>query len=338
MKRTLALLLMFCLGAGAAWRALQHTSSAAEGPLPEVPPVRWVAAPGRVEPVSEEVKVGSALGGKVLRVTVEEGDRVRAGQTLAQLENDDFAARVVAAEASVAQAEALLRRVTNGSRDEERREARAAIVEAEAVLDNAAAERDRRRALFESGDVSRSEMERAEREWSVAQARLKAAEERFAFVDADAREEDTARATADVALARARLAEARALYAKTFIRSPVNGVVLRRHVRAGEALADGSEAPLFTMGDDRVLRVRAEIDESDIARVTPGQSARIRADAYGEREFTGRVVRVGPLVGKKNVFTERPSERVDTKVLDALIELDPGQVLPAGLRVDVFIG
>ena len=95
---------------------------------------------------------------------------------------------------------------------------------------------------------------------------------------------------------------------------------------------------VFDFRDSSVLRARAEVDETDVARVRVGQPAYVTAGAYGSRRFSGRVVRVGNLLGRKNVRTERPSERVDTKILETLIELDSGRQLPAGLRVDAFIG
>ena len=61
------------------------------------------------------------------------------------------------------------------------------------------------------------------------------------------------------------------------------------------------------------------------------------ADAFGDRRFAGRIVRVGQMLGRKNVRTDEPTERVDTKILETLVELDDGRELPLGLRVQAFI-
>ena len=61
------------------------------------------------------------------------------------------------------------------------------------------------------------------------------------------------------------------------------------------------------------------------------------ADAFGKQKFWGRVVRVGQQLGPKNVRTDEPTERVDTKILETLVELDQGVQLPVGLRVDAYI-
>jgi HlyD family secretion protein len=68
-----------------------------------------------------------------------------------------------------------------------------------------------------------------------------------------------------------------------------------------------------------------------------GQKAYVTADAYGDQKFWGRVVRVGEQLGPKNVRTDEPTEKVDKKILETLIELDHGAQLPDGLRVDAYV-
>jgi len=80
-----------------------------------------------------------------------------------------------------------------------------------------------------------------------------------------------------------------------------------------------------------------DVDETDIDKVRPGQRAYVTATAYGGRKFWGRVVRLGQMLGKKNIRTEKSTERTDTNVMETLIELDSAQPLRAGLRVDAFL-
>jgi HlyD family secretion protein len=301
------------------------------------PPSSIISAAGRVEAVSEEVKIGSEIPGKLRQVLVDEGDHVHRSQIIAVLNNDDYAARIQSQRADIEIREAELRRVLNGSRQQERSEAQAAVREADAVMANARAEMNRRESLLRSGDISRSDFERTEREFNVAKARYDAAVQHHSFVDADARDEDRARAQASLDLARAQLQEAQALLAKTIIRAPMDGVILRRHLRAGETVDDKPDSPIFTMADDSVLRVRVDVDETDVARVAIGQRAWFTADAFGERKFPGHVVRVGEELGRKRVRTDEPTERVDTKILETLVELDGHPPLPVGLRVDSYI-
>lgn len=298
---------------------------------------RQVVAAGVVEPVSEEVKIGSEIDGKLKAVLVKEGSRVSRGQVIAVLENGDAAARVELAKAGLAEREAALARLLNGSRLEERREARAGIREAEAVLETARAERARREMLLEKGAISRTEFDIVDREYRVAQARLEAARERSAFVDADARQDERMRAEAEVLSARARIREAEAFLEKTLIRSPLNGVVLRRYLQSGESVSTSVNTPIVALGDTSRLRVRADVDETDVARIALGQTAYVRADAFGDRKFAGKIVEIGQTLGRKNVRTDAPTERVDTKILETLIELNAGETLPVGLRVDAYV-
>ena len=237
--------------------------------------------------------------------------------------------------ASSCQAE--LARTINGARAQERHAAEASKQAAKAVLDNAKREAERRRNLAEREMISHDEAERYERAYQVAQAEYERATQEFSLVDADAREEDRRKAQAAVASAQAQLAEARAYLEKTYIRSPLDGVVLRKFRHAGESVSTQFDSPVVTLADDSSLRVRMDVDESDVAKLFVGQTAFVTAEAYGTQRFTGHVVRVGRILGKKNVRTDEPSERVDTKILETLMELDPGQKLPLGLRVDAYI-
>jgi ABC exporter DevB family membrane fusion protein len=296
-----------------------------------------IAAAGRVEPLSEEVKIGSELVGRLKRVLVEEGQRVRSGQVIAELDNSDYAARVALAEATLSARRLELERALNGSRRQERLDAQTWVREAEAVIENARVERERRAALFASGDVARSEFDAADRVYNVARARLDSARERAALVEDQTRPEDKKRAAVEVERARAQLDEARALLAKTIIRSPIDGIVLHRKLKSGESVSTTFEQPILTLGDTSRLRVRVDVDENDVAGLCLGQRAWVTAPAYGDRKFGGRVAQIGQMLGRKNVRTDEPSERVDTKILETLIELDPGTILPIGLRVDAFL-
>ena len=300
----------------------------------------WVVAgPGRVEPWSEDVKLGAEISGRLHSIAVEEGDTVHAGQVLAELVNDDYRAQVASADAAVRHSEAELRKVLNGARLEERREAQSTVEEARAVMANAEAEMQRHQKLYEAGVISQQEADRYAKEYEVASAQYRQKVESHTLIDEETREEDCAMARANLEDAKARLEAARALYAKTFIRSPIDGVVLRRHHREGENVSNGSTSPdpIFTLGDTSTLRVRVDVDETDVSKLTAGQKAYVTADAYGGKKFWGRVVRVGQELGRKNVRTDEPTERVDTKILETLVELDEGSKLPVGLRVDSFI-
>jgi HlyD family secretion protein len=250
--------------------------------------------------------------------------------------NSDYEARLHLAAATVSQREAELERLINGSRTEQRREAEASVREAEAVMAHARTEQQRRLALRDFGAISRSEFDTADREMGVAAARLQAARERLALVNDETRPEDLKRARAELERAQAQLAEARALLEKTTIRSPINGIILRKKLKAGENVSAWGE-PVVTLGDCSRLRVRVDVDENDVDKLRLGQHAWVRADAYGDRKFQGKVTKIGQILGRKNVRTDEPSERVDAKILETMVELEPGASIPIGMRVDAYI-
>jgi ABC exporter DevB family membrane fusion protein len=294
-----------------------------------------IAAPGRVEPVSEEILVSPEITGRLAQVFVDEGAHVRNGDTLALLENSEYRARVSSALAALQERQAELDRLINGARPQELEQARVAVDAAKTVMDNARTEMERRKTLVARGAVSEEEFGHSEREFVVAQSRYHDAVEQDKLVTAGARDEERERARAQVHAAEAQLAEARSFLQKTIIRAPITGLVLRRHSKAGESVS--SQAPLFTLADNSILRVRADVDEVDVAHLTIGQSAFVKADAFGNATFPGKVVRIGSLLGKKNVITDQPKEKLDNKILEVLIELEDGHKLPIGLRVDAFI-
>lgn len=297
----------------------------------------FVAAPGRVEPVSEEVHLSADASGVLASVAVSEGEPVAAGQVVAILANADQAARLAAAEAGLRAREADLQRLLNGALAAERAEARAAIAEARAVLEAAGKNLKRARELRAAGWATPQALEKAERDHGVAVARRATARQHLATIDRPPRLDDIARAEAEIDAAAARVAEARALFDKTVVRSPIDGIVLRRFRHPGEMVSIAEYSPILAVGDLSKLRVRAEIEEADVARVAKGQPAHVTAPAFADRRFAGRVVRVGGMMGRKLIRTERPDERMDTKVLEVLIELEGQPPLPVGLRVDAFI-
>ena len=192
---------------------------------------------------------------------------------------------------------------------------------------------------YEAGVISQQEADRYAKEYEVAKAQYNQKVQSHRLIDETTREEDRSMAQANLEDAIAKLDAARALYAKTFVRSPIDGIVLRKHHRTGESASNGSTSPdpVFTLGDTHTLRVRVDVDETDVSKLAVGQKAYVTADAYGDRKFCGHVVRVGQELGRKNIRTDEPTEHVDTKILETLIQLDDGVAPPVGLRVDSFI-
>ena len=159
-----------------------------------------IAARGRVEgATSQEIKLASRVVGRLKEVPVNDGDPIRKGQIVAVLENNDLLAQVEQARANVLHAQAVLERLQNGARPEERAASRAAMNEAQAAADNARQNYQRSQKLFqEGGIISQSVLDQAERDWKMAQARLESAHENYKLVMAPPRAEDVAAAQAEL--------------------------------------------------------------------------------------------------------------------------------------------
>jgi HlyD family secretion protein len=333
--RWLVVVALAAAGAGAFYFGFARSTARGEpAPRAESP---LVAAPGVVEPASEERDIAAEATGVLRQVLVDENDEVKAGQILAVIDDAELAARIEGARAQVGLRQAELRRLRNGARSQERKGAAAEVEDAEAQLRFADTDLARNEQLLGRGAVAQASYDAALRTRDSAAARARAARERLALVEAPARTDEVAQAQALIDAAEATLAELEVLRQKTVVRAPIDGVVLRRFKNAGEMVTQQPVTPMFTVGDLSHLRVRAEIDEADIAAIAVGQRVEVRADAYGAQRFGGHVVRVASRLGTKSIRTERPSEKTDTKVLEAMIELDAGVRLPVGLRVDAFV-
>ena len=296
-----------------------------------------VAAGGLVEPDGEERVVIPGLTGRVTHVYVDEGDRVEAGQVIAEIENAEYAAALAGAEASLRQRRAELDKIHNGARPEEIAQAVAALDGARAQEHLAAAELKRREAMSGRKLVSTEEVEQARAQAEASHAERERADAGLALLRAGARAEDRAAAEAAVAVATAARDQAKALFDKSLIRSPVQGVVLKRELREGETVVALAPLAVARIGDLRHLFVLADVDELDIGRVRVGQKASVGSDAFAGLSFPGTVTRVSQRMGKRNSASDDPSEKKDAKILETLIALDGTPPLPVGLRVDVKI-
>lgn len=296
----------------------------------------WIVAPGRVEPVSEEIELGFDTPGVLAIVHVEEGDSVTKGAVLAELVNAEHLARLDAATARVAAAKTEVQRTMSGSRPEEKREALAALEQAETVMRIARIESERRATLLEQGLVDQETADRAARDYETASAEHEMRRQQLLARD-KGRREDIVIALSELEAAQHVEAEARALWDKTRIHAPIGGTVLKIHRRAGEVVSVFFDSPVLTLGDISTLRLRVEVDERDVGRLRPGQRAYATAEGFGDARFWGTITRIGGLMGRKTVHSDSPSERKDTKVLETLITLDERPALPVGLRMEVYI-
>lgn len=306
-----------------------------------------VAALGLVEPAGRDVLVVAPEGGLVVRVLADVGDKVEAGQPLFELDDRTLRAELLRAQASVDQAQAEIERWRALPRAEDLPPLQASVDRARAVLSDREdqlrlVEETRARGAGNDRDVRIAQFSRdaARADLDLAQASLDRA--RAGGWNAD-------RTTLEALLAQrqAEVAALRILLDRLVVRAPIAGQVLRRDIDPGEFAPTGAAAaPAFILGDLSRLRVRAQVDEEDIALIAPPAGAALpalRAVARTRgglpRELALTMLRVEPFARPKSDLLGRNTERVDTRVIDVLFELTqtPDVPLFPGQAVDVFI-
>ena len=249
--------------------------------------VETLVTTGRVRSVSR-AGVGAPLVGTVVRVDVQEGDRVASGQLLLALEDAEPRAAVAEARARLTAAEAALGRATSVDLPS----AAAALDAAELEAEQLRGEVERLRVLYEAGGLSRQELERAERTAETARARLEGARASTASLGPGGA--DRRLAEAGVAQAREALDAALARLQLSRVRSPTSGTVLIRDVEPGDAVQPGRV--LMQIALDGPTELLVFPDESAVSRLREGQTAVASADAFPDRRFDARVARIAPVV------------------------------------------
>lgn len=235
-----------------------------------------VRAGGSVE-ARESIELGFQLAGRIQRIHVEEGQSVRAGQLLAELDPADYqmGADIAAGEAQAAQA--MADKAKAGTRRQD-------LAQAQAGFDQADDEYRRMKTLYERKSLAPNDFKKIEAHWQVARQRLDEARE-------GARSEDIAAAVAKAGQAGANVALNRKRVADTRLVSPIAGVIGRRLMDPGEMVAPGM--PVFAVLNLNPVRVKVGIPEAEVARIKLGQRARVIIPAMDDAAFEGRIELLG---------------------------------------------
>ena len=189
--------------------------------------------------------------------------------------------------------------------------------------------------------AARADLEGATARLAISTITSRRAEElaRDGAISRDERDRSVSQANIDRAgldQARSRLNEAQARLAQLSVRAPSAGTILKLSVRAGEYYSPEGGASLVTLGDISKVRVRLDIDERFIGSVFVGQPGYVIVEAY-DRRFPGKVVEIAQRMGRKNQRTDDPTERIDTKIREVVLELDDARDLVPGLRATGYL-
>jgi multidrug efflux pump subunit AcrA (membrane-fusion protein) len=364
MRKRFGKFLLPLLAAGMLVFAVIHVVRAQQQPPKPPPPVepartpfgRTVAGAGIVEARSQNIAVGSALPGVVLEVYAHEepdrpekkyappwdrliGQHVQAGDPLFRVDDRQLKALLGFHKANLKSAEAQLTKLKEMPRKEELDVSKAKLETAQASLE---LQRDlARRASKLVGSAAIAEEDYRQRilTTKVASQQLKQAEKDLALTEAGAWEPDKEIARAAVELARAQVQQDETDIDRAIVRAPMDGVVLQVNVRPGEYVGTSPGQALVVIGavTDRV-HVRVDIDEHDIPRFKPGAPAAASLRGAPETKYPLEFVRVEPYVVPKRSLTGENTERVDTRVLQAIYALETkDRPIYVGQQLDVFL-
>jgi len=239
-----------------------------------------------------ELDVAPQVPARVIRVLVDEGGTVRAGDTLVLLTQSTTRADLAQREARVRAAAAALREAVAGARPREIDRATADLRVAETEAARAERDRDRMRPLAASGTMSPQSFDAVEAAAAAAAGRRDAAREALQLLREGTRPERLEAARAEVASARAALAATEAVAQDLVLTAPVDGAVISRNAEPGELLPAGQSA--LTLGQTAEPYVRVYVPTRLLPQVRQGQRAVARLDGYPDRPIEGRVVAISP--------------------------------------------
>jgi HlyD family secretion protein len=301
------------------------------------PKVDWVAAaPGRVEPKSGLIRIGSALLGRIAEVPVKQNDKVEKGELLIRLDDDEARARLQAAETEVASRKRERDAQPLDKARDELRTAEDNVFSAERALTNAHFELEYELQARRAGTGSDEHVAQARDD--LAKATDKLQEERSHYAKAQSKPNIPAPNRLESALqaARSDVSVAEALLEKTRILAPVSGTILLLPAKVGEMVAPSPDQTLAVLGDMSVVRLKAEVDEIDVSKIKVGGKVGVKSNAYPGKEFEGTVAELAPSLTSPQFALRGARRPMDVDVLPVTIDLDGNPPLLPGMRADAF--
>ncbi|MGO4391381.1 HlyD family efflux transporter periplasmic adaptor subunit [Variovorax sp. M-6] len=273
---------------------------------------------------------------RIARLEVQEGDRVKAGQVLGELDTRTLQLQAAQAEAQIASQSQVLQRLKAGSRPEEVAQSRTQVAAAQADAELARQQLERLQSIRQTTAgraVSQQDLDAAQARRKVAEAQLENARKAQQLVVAGPRKEDIAQAQAQLDVATAALAVLRHQLQEARLSAPIDAVVRARLMEPGDMASP--QRPVFTLAITDPKWVRAYVSEADLGRVRPGMAATLSTDSHPGEPLQGKVGYISSVAEftPKTVQTEqlRSSLVYEIRVLAE----DPGDRLRLGMPVTV---
>jgi HlyD family secretion protein len=259
---------------------------------------------------AHKIQVASKVNGRVAQILVEKGDRVRQGQVLVRLEDEEYRAQLQQARGQLMSLQARLAEAVNGSRPEEVAQASANVEQVKADLANARVQLERTKRLVAEGVMSRADLDDAQARYDGLAARVNSLEKSSDLVRLGPRKEQIDSLRYQVEQAKGQVALAETQLDNTVIRAPVTGTILERNVERGEFVTTGFASDLGAKGyvvslaDLNDLQVELDINQNDFAKLGPRQPCVVTTDAYPDRKYEGYIEEVAPEANRQKATVQ----------------------------------
>lgn len=282
-----------------------------------------------------QVALAFNVAERITEMYAEEGERVKKGQLLAELDTRRFNNRVAQAEAQVAAQEQVVAAMVAGSRPEEIHQARESAEAARVEAHNAQVIARRQSDLRKRGLTSRENADDARAAAEAASARLRAAQAALDLVMKGPREEDIAAARARLRSLQAQLALDKNDLDDARLTAPVDGVIEDRILQPGDMASP--QTPAFTLALDQPLWVRAYVEETDLGRIHPGMQATVTTDSFPGKHYQGWVGFISPTAEFTPKNVETPDVRTNLVYQVRVFVCNPNNELRQGMPATVTL-
>lgn len=282
------------------------------------------------------VNMSFRVGGRVQSLNVDEGDAIKSGEPLGELDKAPFENALMQAKANVATAQAQYDLMMAGYRAEEIAQAAAAVRQAQAAYDYAQNYYQRQLGLWQSRTISANDLENARSSRDQALASLKSAQDKLSQYRAGNRPQEIAQAKANLEQAQAQLAQSQLDLHDTTLTAPSDGTLLTRAVEPGSMLNAGST--VMTLSLTRPVWVRAYVDEKNLNQAQPGRELLLYTDGRPDKPYHGKIGFVSPTAEFTPKTVETPDLRTDLVYRLRIIVTDADDELRQGMPVTVRFG
>ncbi len=259
-----------------------------------------------------KINVNSKVTGRVAFIGVEKGDKVKEGQVVVRLEDQEFRALYEQSRGAYESAKARLAELEHGSRPEEIQQAEHNLSEARATAANDKINLDRMRELSSQGVVSRQALDDATARNDSSQQRVNSLQQMFQMSKIGPRAEQIQRSRGDLAQAQGQMDYAKAQLDATIIRAPVTGTILERTAEKGELVtaqfASGAEGgprgSVVALADLNDIQVELDIAQDDFAKLGSKQEATVTLDAFKDRSYKGVIAEISPEANRQKATVQ----------------------------------